>query len=100
MQNVGKKTEEFLKSIPGSQVHTTERCSGHAGTYGIKRESHEHAMKIGKPVFKKMHEANANYIASDCPLGALHIVQGIHQFHDTDVQQAHPISLVRKAYGI
>lgn len=100
VQNVGKKTEEFLKSIPGSQVHTTERCSGHAGTYGIKRESHEHAMKIGKPVFKKMHEANANYIASDCPLGALHIVQGIHQFHNTDVQQAHPISLVRKAYGI
>ncbi|NNL57214.1 MAG: Fe-S oxidoreductase [Pseudomonadales bacterium] len=100
VQNIGKKTEEFLKSIPGSEVSTTERCSGHAGTYGIKREYHEHAMKIGKPVFKKMQAANADYIASDCPLGAMHIVQGIARYHDTDVQRAHPISLVRQAYGI
>lgn len=100
VQNVGKKTEEFLKTLPGTEVTTSERCSGHAGTYGIKKEFHEHAMKIGKPVFRQMHQQQADYIASDCPLGAHHIVQGIKRFHDSNANQAHPISLVRKAYGI
>ena len=33
VQNIGKKTEEMLKAIPDTQIHTIERCSGHAGTY-------------------------------------------------------------------
>jgi Fe-S oxidoreductase len=100
VQNIGKKTEAFLKLLPDTEVHTTERCSGHAGTYGIKKEFHANAMKIGKPVFRQMHQVDADYIASDCPLGAQHIVQGIQKFHDANAAQAHPISLVRKAYGI
>lgn len=100
VQNIGKKTEEFLKSIPNTEVKTTERCSGHAGTYGIKKEFHDKSMKIGKPVFKKMFQAEADYIASDCPLGGHHIKQGIQQNHDSEQNLAHPISLVRKAYGI
>ncbi|HMN93995.1 MAG TPA: heterodisulfide reductase-related iron-sulfur binding cluster, partial [Hydrogenophaga sp.] len=54
VQNIGKKTEEMLKMIPGTEVNTIERCSGHAGTYGVKKGSHQTAMKIGKPVFKAM----------------------------------------------
>jgi hypothetical protein len=53
----GKKTEEMLKLI-GTKVevklNTVERCSGHAGTYGVKTPTHPVAMKIGKPVFKAM----------------------------------------------
>ncbi len=100
VQNIGKKTEEFLKAIPGTEVKTTERCSGHAGTYGVKKAFHNNAMKIGKPVFRQMHQAEPDFIASDCPLGAHHILQGIQQFHQGNPEQAHPISLVRKAYGI
>jgi glycerol-3-phosphate dehydrogenase subunit C len=36
------------------QLNTVERCSGHAGTYGVKTPTHPMAMKIGKPVFKAM----------------------------------------------
>ena len=36
------------------QLNTVERCSGHAGTYGVKTAYHANAMKIGKPVFKAM----------------------------------------------
>ena len=100
VQNIGKKTEEFLKSLPNDEIKTTERCSGHAGTYGIKKEFHDKSMKIGKPVFRQMHQAEADYIASDCPLGGHHIAQGIAQNHDSEQNLAHPISLVRKAYGI
>lgn len=100
VQNNGKKTEEFLKQLPDTEIKTTERCSGHAGTYGIKKEFHDNAMKIGKPVFRQMNAAEPDYIASDCPLGARHILQGIKEMHENDANLAHPISLVRKAYGI
>ena len=39
VQNIGKKTEEMFKLIGQSvsvQLNTIERCSGHAGTYGVK----------------------------------------------------------------
>ncbi|TAL67172.1 MAG: Fe-S oxidoreductase, partial [Burkholderiaceae bacterium] len=35
VQNIGKKTEEMLKMVPGTSVQTHERCSGHAGTFGV-----------------------------------------------------------------
>jgi Fe-S oxidoreductase len=108
VQNIGKKTEEFLKAIPGTTISTTERCSGHAGTYGVKKEHHAMAMKIGKPVFKAMNNVAPDYISSDCPLGGHHIAQGIDELNagaDTSTgtksaELAHPLTLVRKAYGI
>ena len=62
VQNIGKKTEEMLKMIPQTYVQTNERCSGHAGTFGVKKEYHQQAMKIGKPLFKKMadHPGSGN----------------------------------------
>jgi Fe-S oxidoreductase len=100
VQNIGKKTEEFLKLLPDTKVKTTERCSGHAGTYGVKKEFHEKAMKIGRPVFRQMAGAEPDYVSSDCPLGGHHIIEGIEKNHEQKENYAHPISLVRKAYGI
>ncbi|MEW5889749.1 MAG: heterodisulfide reductase-related iron-sulfur binding cluster [Pseudomonadota bacterium] len=100
VQNIGRKTEELLKSIPGTEVTTIERCSGHAGTYGVKKEFHAMSMKIGKPVFKQMHEAGPDVISSDCPLGGHHIAQGIAENHRATPPLAHPLTLLRKAYGI
>ena len=56
VQNVGQKTREVLEKIPGSSVNTVERCSGHAGTWGVKKEFHETALKIGRPVFRQMNK--------------------------------------------
>ncbi len=100
VQNIGKKTEEFLKLIPNTEVKTTERCSGHAGTYGVKKEFHETSMKIGRPVFRAMNQHNPDYISSDCPLGGHHIAQGIRENHDNQPALVHPLSLVAKAYGL
>ena len=57
VQKIGKKTEEVFKLIGETvavQLNSVERCSGHAGTYGVKTAYHANAMKIGKPVFKAM----------------------------------------------
>ncbi|MEY4711016.1 MAG: hypothetical protein RIS88_466, partial [Pseudomonadota bacterium] len=104
VQNIGKKTEEMLKMIPETYVQTNERCSGHAGTFGVKKAYHEQAMKIGKPLFKKMAEhpqgGAPDYITSDCPLGGHHIAQGFERNGLGSPEMQHPLTLVRKAYGL
>jgi glycerol-3-phosphate dehydrogenase subunit C len=108
VQNIGRKTEEMFKLIGQSvalQLNTVERCSGHAGTYGVKKPYHEVAMKIGKPVFKAMGKLDANgkgpdWISSDCALAGHHIEQGMANNALPAAPIAHPLSLVRRAYGL
>ncbi len=104
VQQIGKKTEEMLKMVPGTSVHTHERCSGHAGTFGVKKATHQQAMKIGKPLFKAManHKDGGlpDVISSDCPLGGHHIAQGFEVNKLGDVPQKHPLTLIREAYGL
>ncbi len=100
VQNIGLKTRDFLQSILDTKVNTIERCSGHAGTYGVKKEFHDNAMKIGKPVFRAVAEQKPDWIASDCQLAGHHIEDGLKGMMDTTDKLAHPITLVRKAYGI
>jgi len=104
VQNIGRKTEEMLRMVPGTEVNTIERCSGHAGTYGVKKASHQTAMKIGKPVFKAMATmkdgSKPDHISSDCPLGGHHIAQGFEVNGLGTPERNHPLTLVRKAYGL
>ena len=104
VQQIGKKTEEMLKMVPGTSVHTHERCSGHAGTFGVKKTTHQQAMKIGKPLFKAManHKDGGlpDVISSDCPLGGHHIAQGFEVNDLGTVPQKHPLTLIREAYGL
>ncbi len=96
VQNVGAKTKELLSLIPGTEVTAIERCSGHDGTYAVKSEFHEHAMKIGKPVVNRVKDADADHYGSDCPMAGHHIENGLRDGRTPE----HPISLLRKAYDI
>ena len=100
VQNVGKKTAEMLKLVPGTEVNVVERCSGHSGTWGVKKEYHDTAMKIGKPVFKAMANNEPDYISSDCQLAGHHIEQGMKENGLAHAEMAHPLSLIVKAYGL
>jgi len=102
VQNVGQKTREVLEWIPDTAVTTVERCAGHDGTWGVKTEFFDASMKIGRPVFRQMAESDPDYISSDCPIAGRAIVQGIEQAtHErTRATRAHPLTLLRIAYGI
>jgi len=99
VQNVGQKTREMLEMIPDTAVTTVERCAGHDGTWGVKKEYFESSMKIGRPVFRQMAAAAPDWISSDCPIAARHIVQGINK-EQKSAPKAQPLTLLRKAYGI
>jgi glycerol-3-phosphate dehydrogenase subunit C len=99
VQNMGQKTREALEMVPGTEVTVVERCSGHDGTWGVKTEYFDNSMKIGRPVFRQMAAVQAKYVSSDCPIAARHIMQGMGEEAGT-AEKAHPLSLLRRAYGI
>ena len=96
VQNVGAKTREVLSMIPETEIETIERCSGHDGTYAVKKEFHEVSMKIVRPVVNRVKKFEADHYGSDCPMAGHHIEHGMADDSSTE----HPMSLLRKAYGI
>jgi glycerol-3-phosphate dehydrogenase subunit C len=99
VQKIGTKTREALESVPGTEVLTIERCSGHAGTWGVKEEFHDIALKIGRPVFRTIADFAPDYFASDCQLAAHHIEEGLGD-NKGAAELRHPLTLLRMAYGL
>jgi glycerol-3-phosphate dehydrogenase subunit C len=99
VQNIGMKTREFLNLIEGTEVTAIERCSGHDGTYAVKSETYEKAMKIARPVLNRVKQAEADTFGSDCPMAGRLIAHGLAADEPTAAAE-HPISMVRRAYGV
>ncbi|MCC6143031.1 MAG: Fe-S oxidoreductase [Candidatus Hydrogenedentes bacterium] len=96
VQNIGLKTRDILALIPDTKVHPQERCSGHDGTYAVKVETHAKAVKIGRPVARKIDQLQPQHFASDCPMAAVHIADLAEK---VEVPR-HPMTLLRMAYGL
>jgi Fe-S oxidoreductase len=96
VQNIGLKTRDVLKLVPNTTIDVIERCSGHNGTYAVKKEFRPASVKIGKPVMNRVQKANPDHYASDCPMAGHQIETGL-----TDAREPeHPLKLLRNAYGI
>ncbi len=96
VQNIGLKTRDVLRLVPGTTVEVIERCSGHNGTYAVKKEFRAASVKIGRPVMNRVQQSGADHYSSDCPMAGHQIQSGLSQASEPE----HPMSLVRKAYGI
>ncbi len=96
VQNIGLKTRDILSLVQDTQVEAIERCSGHNGTYAVKREFHADSMKIGKPVVTRVQKAEADHYSSDCAMAGHQIENGL----DDGSAPTHPMNLLRLAYGI
>jgi Fe-S oxidoreductase len=93
-QNIGFKSMELLRAIPGAQVTLVERCSAMDGTWGMKKENFELSLQTAEPLFREVRQAKADWIASDCPLSGIQIEQG------TGHRVLHPIQILMEAYGL
>jgi glycerol-3-phosphate dehydrogenase subunit C len=96
VQNLGLKTRDALRLVPGTTVEPIERCSGHNGTYGVKQRFRAAAVKIGRPVVQRVEAAQADHYASDCPMAGHQIESGL----DGARAPEHPLRLLRMAYGL
>ena len=96
VQNIGMKTRDVLALVPGTEITVIERCSGHDGTYAVKKEFHEIATRIARPVARKVTESKADHYTSDCVMAGHHIANTLG---DGSTPVA-PMTLLRRAYGI
>ena len=103
-QNVGPKAVEMLKFIPEADIDIIERCSGHGGTFGIMKDTHEIALKVGTNTFRAALRGSKKHIVSDCPLAGKHIIQGMNNMADNGQQvpdeAQHPIEIMALSYGL
>ena len=97
VQNVGSKTRQALELVPDTKITTVERCSGHDGTYAVKKEFYEFSKKIVRPITNQVNKTKPDHVASDCVLAGAHIAK---HSGDDSITAAHPITLLRTAYGI
>jgi Fe-S oxidoreductase len=91
-QNIGQKSADVLRAIPGASVGVIEKCSAVDGTWGFKKEYYELSMKLAKPLFDAV-STGGPVAATDCPLAALQIEQG------TGRKPKHPVEVLAAAYG-
>ncbi|HVY67114.1 MAG TPA: heterodisulfide reductase-related iron-sulfur binding cluster [Gammaproteobacteria bacterium] len=96
VQNIGLKTRDVLQLVPGTEVQAIERCSGHDGTYGVKKEFAAVSRKIARPVARQVDGAGAATFTSDCPMAA----EQVAKVASSSVEPTHPIQLLRRAYGL
>jgi glycerol-3-phosphate dehydrogenase subunit C len=103
-QNMGPKAAEMLRLIPEADIKVIERCSGHGGSWGIMKAHFETALKVGRTAARQAANSGKTYVASECPLAGMHLIQGIERQEaesPPNLDRApHPIELFARAYGL
>jgi Fe-S oxidoreductase len=91
-QNIGYKTRDVLSLLPETKVRVVEECSGHDGTWAMKKENFEQSLKYGSRAFAEMANGNPKVTCSDCPLAAIQIEQG------NGKRPLNPMQILAKSY--
>ena len=101
-QNMGRKAEEMLRLLPGTEIEVVERCSGHGGSWGCMKPNFETALAVGRNTARQVVRAGNRHLAAECPLAGAHIVQGAERLDGAAAvgPAVHPIELLAKAYGL
>jgi Fe-S oxidoreductase len=84
-----------LELIPDTKVTPLEKCSGHDGTYGVKKEYRKSSVKIARPIVRKLESGEYDSFTSDCPMAGAQI----DSIQTKGTEYFHPMSLLRQAYG-
>ncbi len=91
-QNIGYRSRDLMRAIPGTEVEQVERCCGHDGTWAMKTEFFELSLKAGKKAFDELEEKHAQELATDCPLAAVQFQQALGR------TALHPTQILSRAY--
>ncbi|MGH7895252.1 MAG: heterodisulfide reductase-related iron-sulfur binding cluster, partial [Candidatus Binatia bacterium] len=93
-QNIGAPFTALLGLVPDTQVEAIERCSAFDGTWGMKTEYYELSRKYAKKLCSALEESDAMRLVSDCPLAGLNVTE------ELGITPAHPVEILRDAYGL
>jgi len=93
VQEIGFKSRDLLRLVPGTHVEVLERCTGMDGTWGLKREFYDESLRVARPLLRELDAAPADVVLSDCPLAALQIEEARGR------RVYHPIEALDAAYA-
>jgi Fe-S oxidoreductase len=93
-QNIGLPAQVLLERLAGAEVVPIQACSGVDGTWGMQARFHDASMKVAARMLEGIGAAEPDHIATDCPLSALRIEEGLGR------KAVHPIVLLHRAYGL
>jgi len=93
-QAIGAKSIELLRLAGAQVVFIDKGCSGHDGTWAMKKEYFNLAQRVARGLHRGVNESGADIVATECSLAGLQIRQG------TARVTLHPIEVLAKAYGI
>jgi glycerol-3-phosphate dehydrogenase subunit C len=91
-QNIGYRSRDMMRLIPGATVKLVDQCTAHDGTWAMKKEFFPLSMLAGKKAFDEMRESKPETMATDCPLAAIQFDQALGQ------RPIHPIQVLARAY--
>lgn len=91
-QAVGFRGRDLIKKIGVQQVAFVPECCGHDGTFGMKVESYEASIRVGKKSFDAMKAPDSEVWATECPLAAMHFEQHAGK------KAMHPMSILAQSY--
>ena len=92
-QNIGPKSAQLLRLLPGTKVRVVEECSGVDGTWGMKATNYDAGLEVARKLLKKIEEEEAEILSTDCPLAGLRIEQ------HTGRRPLHPVEILCASYG-
>ncbi|MCY0878607.1 MAG: heterodisulfide reductase-related iron-sulfur binding cluster [Firmicutes bacterium] len=93
-QGIRRAAKDLLESIDGCQVEMVDRCAGIDGTWGLKAQYYDEAIKVSAKLTERFQARHDTAACSDCALAGLQIETV------TDAPPVHPVQLLAKAYGL
>ncbi|PPR78150.1 MAG: Anaerobic glycerol-3-phosphate dehydrogenase subunit C [Alphaproteobacteria bacterium MarineAlpha2_Bin1] len=99
-QNIGIKSADMLRNIPDLNINIVDKCSGHGGSFGVKKNTYPLAKKYGKIASRKISSSEDTVIVSECPLAAQHLreVKNETNNNKTILNTYHPIEILAESY--
>lgn len=95
LQGFGYPSVDILRQIPGIRVEEADAgCCGISGSYGFKKDKRAISTGVGSKLFDRIKESHAVNSVTECGTCRLQMEGG------TGVKSIHPLTLLRKAYGL
>jgi glycerol-3-phosphate dehydrogenase subunit C len=91
-QNIGYRSRDMMKTIGQTSFTLVDECCGHNGTWAMKKDNFHDSIKIGSKAFDRIKAAEHDIIATDCPLAAIQLEQGLGE------PVMHTIQVLARAY--
>jgi Fe-S oxidoreductase len=91
-QNIGYRSRDLMRLIPGATLRLVDQCSGHDGTWAMKKQFFPLSLLTAQKASAQIQSGDVDLVASDCILAGLHLEQV------TGRKPLHPIQVLARAY--